>query len=325
MNNLDMMGKRLNFLGGIRQEDRMIQGKLQTLQRVLAYSYQASTIQLVQSADSTLTADGGSRALDIKPIRALINPDKLKQDYDDKTISLEYGYLNPGDVFEWKKTDTYWISYLREITEDAYYRSAIRRCRYIIKFKDTNGEVHATWAAIRGPVETQIDYIQKNQISIDRPNLSLNILLPKNSKTVEAFDRYKEFLLDGRCWRVEAIDGISMEGILEVNAEEYYINREHDDLENEIVDGLLVEKIDPTPGSEIQGETFIKPRIPQTYTIDKEGGTWSVSKQYPVTILSFDDKSVELIWNKSTHGEFSLTWTNNDLVVEKQIVVESLF
>jgi hypothetical protein len=149
--------------------------------------------------------------------------------------------------------------------------------------------------------------------------------LPKNSKTVEAFDRYKEFLLDGRCWRVEAIDGISMEGILEVNAEEYYINREHDDLENEIVDGLLVEKIDPTPGSEIQGETFIKPRIPQTYTIDKEGGTWSVSKQYPVTILSFDDKSVELIWNKSTHGEFSLTWTNNDLVVEKQIVVESLF
>jgi hypothetical protein len=39
MNNLDMMGKRLNFLGGVRQEDRMIQGKLQTLQRVLAYSY----------------------------------------------------------------------------------------------------------------------------------------------------------------------------------------------------------------------------------------------------------------------------------------------
>ena len=54
-------------------------------------------------------------------IRALINPDKVKQDYDDKMVSIDYehGY-EPGDVFEWKKTNTYWLIYTQEITEDAY-------------------------------------------------------------------------------------------------------------------------------------------------------------------------------------------------------------
>jgi hypothetical protein len=36
-----------------------------------------------------------------KEVRALINPNQLKQDYDDKIISIdfEYGY-SVGDVFE---------------------------------------------------------------------------------------------------------------------------------------------------------------------------------------------------------------------------------
>jgi hypothetical protein len=69
--------------------------------------------------------------------RALINPDKVKQDYDDKIISIDHiNQYEPGDVFEWKKTDTHWIIYLEEITEDAYFRGEIRRCRYRIKFKD---------------------------------------------------------------------------------------------------------------------------------------------------------------------------------------------
>nr|DAO08592.1 MAG TPA: hypothetical protein [Caudoviricetes sp.] len=74
----------------------------------------------------------------IYPIyRALINPDKVKQDYDDKIISIDHmAKYEPGDVFEWKRTGTYWIIYLEEITEDAYFRGEIRRCRYKIKFKD---------------------------------------------------------------------------------------------------------------------------------------------------------------------------------------------
>ena len=76
--------------------------------------------------------------LDGEPaVRALINPDKVKQDYDDKILSIDrkYGW-DLGDVFKWCGTDTYWIIYLEELTEDAYFRGSIRRCRYKIKFKD---------------------------------------------------------------------------------------------------------------------------------------------------------------------------------------------
>ena len=48
--------------------------------------------------------------------------------------------------------------------------------------------------------------------------------MPRNDKTIHAFDRYSEFLFAGRCWKVQAPDDISMRNVLEVNAEEDYIN-----------------------------------------------------------------------------------------------------
>ncbi|MBO7079815.1 MAG: hypothetical protein J6W64_08425 [Bacilli bacterium] len=75
-----------------------------------------------------------------------------------------------------------------------------------------------TYAAVRGPVETKIDYIQKAGISVERPNFSLNILLPANEFNLNYFNRYSKFYLieDMKkiCWRVEAIDWISTPGIL---------------------------------------------------------------------------------------------------------------
>ena len=62
--------------------------------------------------------------------RALINPDKTKQDYDDKILSIDYGILELGDVFKWVGTNTHWIIYLQALTEDAYFRGEIRLCKY---------------------------------------------------------------------------------------------------------------------------------------------------------------------------------------------------
>ena len=45
------------------------------------------------------------------------------------------------------------------------------------------------------------------------------------------------------CWRIEAIDWISMPGIIEINAVEYYSNETEDDIENGIVGGLITEPI----------------------------------------------------------------------------------
>lgn len=324
------MRMRLEWQGGIHQEDRMIKDKWRTLQRALKYSYQACTIQKVQAYNETLPYDWQNSSIpdniDYPFDRALINPDKVKQDYDDKIISInhELGY-EPGDVFEWKKTDTYWIIYLQEITEDAYFRGEIRRCRYRINFKDEEGNWISTWAAIRGPVETQINSIQKNQERIDEPNLSLNILMPRNDKTLQAFERYKKFIFADRAWRVEALDSISMKNIIEVNAEEYYINEETDDVENEIAGGLVIEPINPTPDSGIHGETFIKPKISAVYEVDEPNGEWKVLEKVPVTVCPSGNKSVTVIWNKVVSGQFTLQWVKGNSILEKTIVVESLY
>ena len=328
MSNFEMMRKRLEWQGGIAQEDRMIKDKWRTLLRTLKYSYQACDIALAQAQQEIL--DEGLEP-EYPIVRALINPDKNKQDYDDKILSVDYIHqFKPGDVFEWKNTGTHWIIYLQQLTEDAYFRGEIRRCRYKIKFKDEDGNICYTYAAIRGPVETQIDSIQKNQERIDKPNLSLNILMPRNEVTIKAFDRYKEFILDGRCWKVKAVDPISMtvdrQGVLEVNAQEDYINEVTDDEINEIKDGLIVEPDEPTPNSEINGETFIKPAIPEIYSVDIDGGTWCIRENnVPVDIEHIDNKSVQVTWKKMTSGQFTLVWNNGSDTYEKVIVVESLF
>jgi hypothetical protein len=81
------------------------------------------------------------------------------------------------------------------LTELAYFRGDIRKCSYEIEWLNEEGEKKRTYAALRGPVETKIDYIQKHGISVDNPNYSLNILLPKNNDTLKQFKRYKKFYL----------------------------------------------------------------------------------------------------------------------------------
>ena len=171
---LDNLNTRLNYAGGKKQESRMQADKLRALRKALIYSYQAAT---------AILPDG-------REFRCLINSDKLKQDYDDKILSIgfEYGF-KAGDVFEWMNTNTHWIIYLQELSELAYFRGDIRRCDYEIKWEDEDG-LHSTYAAIRGPVETKIDYIQKHGISVDNPNHSLHLLMPKTTDTLKKFKIY---------------------------------------------------------------------------------------------------------------------------------------
>ena len=237
---LELQKIRLRAMGGDAQQERMIYDKRKALDRALLYSYQGANILKV--------LESSKEFLDSVPVRALINPNKLKQDYDDKIISVSYeANFKPGDIFEWLGTGTHWIIYLQDLTELAYFRGDIRKCSYEIAWEDEKGK-HSTYAAIRGPVETKINYIQKHGISVDTPNFSLNILLPLNDDTLSYFKRYSKFYLqndamkeDKICWRVEAIDWISTPGILEINAVEYYANETEDNIEEGIVGGLIVE------------------------------------------------------------------------------------
>ena len=306
---------RLRHQGGNRQQERMIKDKRRSLDHAVWSSYQAAEVVKTDAEDR-------------KPVRALINPNKLKQDYDDKIISVGYEYdFAPGTVFEWLGTKTYWIVYLQDLTELAYFRGDIRKCSYQIAWEDEDG-LHSTYAAIRGPIETKINFIQKHGISVDTPNHSLSILMPKNENTLNYFKRYNKFYLQGddTCWRVEAVDWISTPGILEIEAVEYYANETEDDIEAGIVKGLIEETQDPNGDQvlEIEGETFIKVKMPYSYTFTgRQAEIWTVDKKYPVK-LEFDEadpRNVTLIWTSGYSGQFDLHYGD----YKKTIVVESLF
>lgn len=307
--------------GGNRQQERMIKDKRRSLDQAVWNSYQAAEVVRV---DADLQ----------KPVRALINPNKLKQDYDDKIISVGYEYnFKCGDVFEWLGTKSHWLIYLQDLTELAYFRGDIRRCSYEIGWEDEDGE-HKTYAAIRGPVETKINYIQKHEISVDTPNHSLNILLPRTEENLKHFKRYAKFYLNSVdsnapqiCWRVEALDWISSPGILEITAVEYYANETEDDIENGVVGGLIIKPESPNDAQTeayVDGETFIRPK--KTYTYTFRGNLydeWTIDKKYPVTMVVDEDdpRTVALRWESSYCGQFELEYGT----FTKTIVVESLF
>ena len=96
---IDLLGKRLKFLGGYSAQDRLIKSKERAFMNAAGAgnrSYQACDIEWQG-----------------RLFKAMINPDKNKMDYDDKIVSVHFedGY-QVGDVFEWMGTNTYWLIYL---------------------------------------------------------------------------------------------------------------------------------------------------------------------------------------------------------------------
>ena len=333
VDNANLMAAELQARGGFPQQERMIRDKRKALDHATKYSYQAVRIKKVQDKDD-IDLD-----YTISPIaRALINPDKLKMDYDQKILSVgfEHGFKS-GDIFEWERTNSYWIILTQDLDEVAYFRGTIRRCSYQIRWVDEDGQEHSVYCAVRGPVETKISDYDRHNILFNDPNYSLDIYMPKNDYTMKRFRRYDKFYLAGAedpddklCWRVEATDSISTPGILEIQATEYFSNNTEDDVENGLV-GVLIEKPkDPNPSTEkkiifIAGETFIKTSKEYVYTLGiPSQAKWEVDKKYPVKLEPFTDEKgntcVKLKWTSPYSGEFELHIGE----YTKTIVAESL-
>lgn len=313
---------RLRQNGGHRQQERMISQKRRTLDRAVHNSYQAAEIEPVGT-------------INIRH-RALINPNVTKPDYDDKVLSVGYecGYKT-GDVIEWhrRRLDgtpdiSYWLIYLQDLTELAYFKGDIRRCSYWVNWRDEKGELMSAWMALRGPVETSINSIQKSNNSIDTPNHSLHILMPKNEATLKQFQRYGKFYIAGTddatskiCWRIEATDTLSMPGVLELTAVEYYANEHEDNIDKGLVGELIVNQIEVEKFSSIEGKSYIKPMQEVVYTYTgTDAGEWSIIESVPVT-FSADGNTIALKWTKTYSGTFTLAFGD----AQKSIKVESFF
>jgi hypothetical protein len=197
------LAARVQCAGG-DQIGRMNKQKLKSLQWALKNDYNSRMIKTPNKS----------------AVPCLINTGNLKSDYDKKYISVEFSSgLEAGDTFEVLDDGTHWMIYLPILTETAYLRSEIIRCRYQL---EVDGDLY--WIYFQGPTETDLRWFLKNQININELNLSGTIYIKNDEKTKHFFKRFTHIKIDGHIWEVQVTDPITVPGILELEVQEYYDN-----------------------------------------------------------------------------------------------------
>lgn len=221
------MRKRLDYIGG-DADSRNVKGKLKSMLGALKNSYQAEWITLNEYDEENK-----------QRWRCLINPDKLKEDYDQKEISIQFeSGLKEGDTFLWNRTNTHWIVYLQEYSEEAYFRANIRRCDYQIDIGENK-----YWVYMRGPVETTIQWRQKHNLNVNDLNYTIIMYISKNEETSTFFERHKVIKYDNHNWKVAAVDRYSQKGVIEVILNEDFDN----EMQDNMILPIVVEKDEELP------------------------------------------------------------------------------
>ena len=314
MPGLENLNKRLQYHGG-NQEGRMLEDKRRGLRKALLYSYQAQTL---------VTENG-------KEFRCLINPDKLKNEYDKKILSLLYEdiclneprigktiegrvptLVKPGDVFEWKENNSYWLVYLWHKEELAYFRADIIECNKEVKIGDKIYKVYN-----RGPIETDIIWFSKSGIEFNDLNYSRVMYITKNEQTLEALHRFSIIKIDGKPWEVQVVNSVDADGIIKVMIKETFSNSILD--ENEKEEEENPEPIEPTKPY-ISGPATVYPYDSVTYTIESNEdieGLWTVSNN-KAKITSFTNKSINIDIVTGRSGSFILSFGDLTLPVTIQ-------
>ena len=320
------MKTRLAYRGG-NAEGRFQQDKLNSLKRALLYSYQAETVRL---------ADG-------REFRCLINPDKLKPEYDNKVISIPFEDIclneervgttteglqlvgmKAGDYFTWigKKhhSDSTWLVYLQHLEEDAYFRAEIRRCDAVL---DVNGKSYPVY--VRGPVETDIPWNQKKGIVWNNLNYSLVMYITKNEETNSYFERFTKIDFDDKKWEVQAVNRHDSGGsIIEVFLKETFTNS----IEDAAIPKIEVTEVDNSMDPYIKGSLKVKPYDIAQYRVenlDGLNGNWFLSNNKAIFKTSPDNTNeveIEILTGRS--GKVTLSFVSDNISLNKDIEILSL-
>ena len=310
MEGLENLKSRVNYYGGKDQESRMMSDKLRTLKKALLYSYQAAT---------AILADG-------REFRCLINPDKLKTNYDEKIISIpffdiqlnpelrenkkfqktskgeeEIG-MKPGDVFTWKENGSYWLVYLRRYEETAYFRAEIRKCDYEIEIDDKKYRVY-----IGDPDASAIIWNKVKSVEWNDLNYSITMYITKDKTTEAFFHRFAKVEIDGKPWEVQAINSISQDGIIIVALKETYSNTIEKAVEEE-KKSAYVDLLEPY----IKGPATVYPYDIVTYEIKNAAEGVFEAEGSGYEIATQDDKTIKLYIVTGKSNSFTLKYKMTD-------------
>ena len=319
MSGLEELEIRLGYAGGNRQISRMNKDKLRSLKKALLYSYQSAT---------AILKDG-------REFRCLINPDRIKNQYDNKIISIPFEDIclneesiqgktsegvqeigmKPGDVFTWKENGTDWLVYLRRLEETAYFRAEIRRCDYEIEVGNQKYKVYAARTEVN-----EIDWRNEKDENWNDIDYKINMYITKDENTQKNLHRFTIVWLAGRPWEVQAIDDISSEGIIILNLKEYYNNT----IEKELKD--KEDEQEKPEDAHILGDYTIYPYDKKTYSIADgiSGGVWEVdSNKIRILEQTETNVTIEVLTGKS--GSFNLKYIReNEEDIVAMITIKSL-
>lgn len=315
MAGLENLQTRLEYRGGVEQQNRMIQRKLESLKKALKFSYQAATAILSDKSE----------------FRCLMNPDRLYDDVDEKIISIPFKdieliskqekatNIKVGDIFTWKETSSDWIVSAQRLEERAYFRADVKKCNYEI---DIDGITYKVFIK-RRPLK-EIPWITTHNVSFNELDYFLEMYITKDENTENYFSRFQKIFINGSLWEVQAVDKLSVNGIVRVAFKETYENSIEEEIKKEKNNKPKPESI-PEDKRQIIGETIVYPYDELVYTVENtSGGLWEIDSA-KAKIINQNDKEVNLVIVTGRSGNFNLLYKKEgqeDIVLN--ITIESL-
>lgn len=289
---LKTLSARIDYLGG-DQLSRINKQKLQSFRAALKNDYNSRLIKTDKHASV--------------PCIIKNNAYGLKADYDKKYISVEFSAgLEAGDVFQCLDDNSRWMIYLPILTETAYLRSEIIRCDYSLNI---NGKEYFVY--FQGPVETDIRWFIKNGINVNELNKSGTVYIKKDDNTLSFFHRFTKIKINGHMWEVQVTDPISVPGILELELQEYYDNKEAD-----------LPQVKPSDKNQlIKGEKIVKQNTSVGYMVDDSiynpSTSWTIAGNDRVKIEEVlnNGQICKVKVNEGAIGKFTLSYGTDSMEI----------
>lgn len=289
---LKTLSARIDYLGG-DQLSRINKQKLQSFRAALKNDYNSRLIKTDKHASV--------------PCIIKNNAYGLKADYDKKYISVEFSAgLEAGDVFQCLDDNSRWMIYLPILTETAYLRSEIIRCDHSL---DINGKEYFVY--FQGPVETDIRWFIKNGINANELNKSGTVYIKKDDNTLNFFHRFTKIKINGHMWEVQVTDPISVPGILELELQEYYDNKEAD-----------LPQVKPSDKDQlIKGEKIVKQNTSVGYMVDdsiyNSSTSWTIAGNDRVKIEEIlnNGRICKVKIHEGAIGKFTLLYGTNSMEI----------
>lgn len=293
------LAARLQYNGG-SQLERIKLNKLRSLRIALKNDYNSRPIRVPNHSIW----------------HALINTSSggVKSDYDKKYVSVEWDSgLAPGETFECLDDGTHWMVYLQQLTETAYLRSEIIRCRYTLEI---DGITY--WIYFQGPTETDLRWFQKSGINANELNLSGTIYIKKDEHTEKFFRRFTHIKVDGHTWEIQVTDRITVPGIIELEVQEYYDNTIAE-LPEVVAEGC----------HEIQGRESVQQEDEVGYMIRDsyaaEDGTWQIKGNSRVEVLETysDSRMCKVKIHDGAVGKFTVIYSSPKGAYSMEVTITS--